>query len=347
MDELLNVWIINRRSNVLFSGVVLSYDINRDYLTSEKSSFTLAVGESEKLIGCFLLAKFLHGKGTAFFGVIDSFENSNVVCNDIFSLVNFEFPATRFTGNSFETHARNLIHRYLVQDEGKDIAILDMAILSNTPHTYQPSEPPTPTNLMKYLINAFKKYNIVWEFDRFENGRIKTTLRKIESSVKLKNNIYEFANWDVSFTQVGKGVENHLFIVDKITSNSEMPVVLSEWWLTTENEVTQNKRDIKITIPTKTKVWIYDNTEEDKPTYQSIAESELSGGFYSHEIYFEMKKQNNLFKFEDLKIGLLATIHYDNQVYQSVLTGYRLTNDSEFVELRFGHIRSRLSELLD
>ena len=138
MDELLNVWIINRRSNVLFSGVALTYDINRDYLTSEKSSFTLSVGESEELIGCFLLAKFLHGKGTAFFGVIDSFENSNVVCNDIFSLVNFEFPATRFTGNSFETHARNLIHRYLVQDEGKDIAILDMAILSNTPHTYQP-----------------------------------------------------------------------------------------------------------------------------------------------------------------------------------------------------------------
>ena len=59
-----------------------------------------------------------------------------------------------------------------------------------------------------------------------------------------------------------------------------------------------------------------------------------------------MKKQNNLFKFSDLKVGLLATIYYDNQVYQSVLTGYRLTNDSEFVELRFGHIRSRLSELL-
>ena len=347
MDELLNVWIINREGNTVFSTQATSYEINRDYLTSEKSNFVIPIDETSEIKGGFLLAKFQHGKGIAFFGVVDSFENSNVICNDIFSLVNFEFPATRMSGNSFEQHAKNLINRYLIQDVGKNIDILDINVLTNTPYIYQPSEPPTPTNLMKYLINGFKKYNVVWRFDGIVNGRIKTSFERIETSLILKNNVYDFVNWDISSTQVGKGVENHLMIVNKNTTNAEGPNILSEWWLTTENEVTQNQNDEKVVRPTKTKVWIYDTAEENKPTYQDLAKSELSGGYYSHEILFEMKKENDLVHFDDLQIGLLSTIYYNNRVYQSVLTGYRLTNDSAFIELRFGHIRSRLSELLE
>jgi len=342
----LNIWVIQRNGLVSSSVKTTSYEINRDYITSEKSTFEV----SEALDfaqGDFLMAKFPHGEGLAFLGLIDSYENKTIVCEDLFSIVDFEFPATRMSGKSFEQHAKNLINRYLLQDANKIIDILDVETRTSTNHIYQPSEPPTPTNLQKYLINAFKKYNVVWRIDRYENFRIKSVVERVSSTLNLKNNNNVFIDWDISTVEVGRGIENHLQIINKNTTNSEGPNILSEWWLTTNNEVTQNANHPDIFRPTKTKIWIYDTTEEEKPSYQDIAESELKGSYYAHEITFKMPIENELIKFEDLNIGRLANIIYDDKQYQSVLTGYLLTNDSDSIELRFGHIRSRLSELLE
>lgn len=343
----LNIWIINRNGETSESTQVFDYEINTDYITSEKSSFELPGNYLEFSIGDFLLAKFKGGDGLAFFGVIDSYENNKIICNDVYSLVNFEFPATRISGKSFEQHAKNLITRYLINDVNKQMNIVDIDVLTNTSHIYQPSEPPTPTNIMKYLINAFKKYNVVWRFDSFQNKRIKTSLVNVTDSIQFKNNLYDFVNWDVSTTEVGRGIDNHLIIIDKRTTNSESPTILSEWWLTTENEVTQDKNHWLIDRPTKTKIYVYDTTEEDKPTYQEVAESEIKGSYYSHEISFEVHNKNKFIDFKALKIGTLANIYYNDAVYQSVLTGFTYSNASEFVQLRFGHIRSRLSEILE
>lgn len=343
----LNVWFINRKGEITQEPTIVEkYDINRDYITQEKSEFTLAsTVQFEK--GDFIFAKFSGGDKNVFFGVIDSYEDSKIVATDIYNLVNFEFPATRISGNSFESHFYNLINRYLLQDTTKTIGILDVEIRTNTSHIYQPSEPPTATNLVKYAINAFKKYNIIWEFDRFENGRIKTYLERVTDAIQLKNNIYDFVNWEVSTTEVGKNTENMLLIVNKNTNNSEGPNILATWYLTTNNEVTQNANDASIFKPTKTKVYIYDTTATDAPSYSDVANSELKGNYYSHEINFELKDDSEMIDFDSLRIGTLANIYYNEKLFQSVLTGYSMTSESDFIGLRFGHIRSRLSEVLE
>lgn len=343
---MLNIWIVQRNGLVSASIQSAVYEINKDALTQEKSSFTVSEMLDFKQ-GDFLMAKFKHGKGIAFFGVIDSHENNKIICNDISSLVNFEFPATRMNGNSFEQHAKNLIDRYLIQDKTKTMDILNIDIKSNTNHMYQPAEPPTATNMTKYLINAFRKYNIVWSVESYSNWRVNTVIEQKTKTIRLKNNIAKFVDWEISTTGVGRNIENQLLIVNKNTTNSEGPNVLSTWYLTTENEVTQDANHPKISKPTKTKVWIYDMTEEDKPVYKDVAESELKGSYYTHEITFKMPIENDLISFDDLILGTLAEIIYDDELYQSVLSGFRLSDESDYIELRFGHIRSRLSEILE
>lgn len=343
----LNVWFLDRKGTITQEPILVEkYSIHRDYITQEKSEFILP-GTVAYTKGDFLFAKFSGGNKNVFFGVIDSYEGEKIVAIDIYNLVNFEFPATRISGNSFELHYKNLITRYLIQDQTKGLSILDVETRTNTKHIYQPSEPPTPTNLVKYAINAFKKYNIVWDFDRFENGRIKTVIERRSDTLQLKNNVYDFVNWEVSTTEVGKNTENQLMIVNKTTNNSETPSVLSTYYLTTQNDVTTNANDPNIFKPTKTKVYIYDTNEADKPTYQEVAESELKGNYYAHEINFDLNDKSELVDFDNLKIGVLTKIYYNDRLFDSVLTGYQISNDSDFIGLKFGHIRSRLSEILE
>lgn len=353
----MHIWTIGRDGITKDYGLAYSYEIDIDILSSGKSRFemsvdnergdcTLGLGYSE---GDFALAK---DDFNTYFGVIDSTENNVLVITDILSLLNFEFPATRMSGDSFELHCKKLIEYYLIKDSNKLMSNIVIEVGSNTKHIYQPSDPPTPTNLMKYLINGFKKYNVVWEFVRIENGKIYTRISAKKDSIQFKTDIHGIRNLDISTTEVGKGVENHIMIVDATTSNSEQPKVLSNWWATNENKVTSDRNDPKIVKPTKTIVWIYDTTAEDKPNYIDVATSELQSSFYAHEITFEIHKNSKLLEVSKLEIGTLAKIYRKNQdgtstKLDSVLTAYRYSDDSDYIELSFGHVRSRFSELLE
>ena len=136
-----------------------------------------------------------------------------------------------------------------------------------------------------------------------------------------------------------------MLIVNKNTTNSEGPNVLAERYLTTNNDITSNVNDPAVIKPTTTKVSIYDTTATDKPSYDDLANSELKGNYYSHEISFSMSKDNEFFSVEKLKLGMLATIYKSGKIYKSVLTGYEYPSDSDRVKLKLGHVKSRLSEL--
>ncbi|MBS7578288.1 MULTISPECIES: hypothetical protein [unclassified Enterococcus] len=347
MSEQVNLWIIDRQGDITQEPIVVSRStIQPDYITQDSSEFELP--ETATFVqGDFVLAKVMNSESIVYFGVVSSYEDNKLIANDILNLVNFEFPATRMTGSSFEQHFKNLVNRYLLQDTTKDLSILDIDVKTNTSHIYQPAEPPTATNLMKYAINAFKKYNIVWRFDRFENGRIKTVIEAVTDSISFKDNIVDLQDWEVSTTEVGKNTENHLMIVNKNTTNSEGPNILAERYLTTENEITSAASNPNISKPTKTKVAIFDTTATSNPTYDELANSELKGNFYSHEITFTMSKDNEFLPFYKMKLGTLATIFREGKMYKSVLTGYEYASDSNRILMKFGHVKSRLSELLE
>ena len=347
MSDQINIWIIDRKGVITQEPIIVSKAaIQPDYITQDASTFELP-DDASFVRGDFILAKVMYSSEVSFFGVISSYEDKKVVAKDLLGLVNFEFPATRMSGSSFEQHFKNLVNRYLLQDASKDLNILDIEVKTNTTHIYQPDEPPKATNLMSYAINGFKKYNVVWRFDKFEGGRIKTVIEAVTDTMQLKDNIADFQDWEVSTTEIGKNTQNHLLIVNKNTTNSEGPNVLAERYLTTNNDVTSNYADLAVVKPTITKVAIYDTTATDKPSYDDLANSELKGNYYSHEITFTMSKVNEFFSIENLKLGTLATIYSNERLYKSVLTGYEYLSDSDRVKLKFGHVKSRLSELLN
>lgn len=344
----MNIWVINRKGKVYDMQVSRQSQFGIDIIDSEKSEFPLVNAKTWYDKGDFFLAKEPGGEGYTYFGVVDSYENETVKCNDITILANTEFPATKISGPSFEKHAKTLLERYVIGDPTKNLNIIDIEVRSDTKHTYQPAEPPTPTNLMSYLRNGFKKYNIIWAFDKFENGRIKTYIEKINDHIHFKDNIDGIRDWDVSTTEVGKDVENQLYIVDKWnTQNSEVITPLATYYLTLENEVTTTPTPDTVNYPTRAKTVIYDSKDEHKSPLVDVAESELKGNYYSHEIIFQASRQMAVVDISSLRIGTLTDITYKGKEYKSVLTGWKADEDSDFVEMKFGHIRSKLSELLE
>lgn len=348
----MNIWLIPRNGTNVQMTKTSDYEIINDMITIERSRFKILDSSIRFSRGDFIVAKFEGTTQFAYFGIVESVEEKTFVCNTIMSLANFEIITTRQSGQSFEEHAKLLLDTYIVKDRTKDMSNLIIETASDTPYLYQPKEPPATANLMKYIINGFRKYNIVWEFVKWEAGKLYTRLIRIEDKYAIKNNLTDVYDWEFSNTKVGIGVENMLRIYDKSTTNMEKPVLKGTFYLTTDNEIVSNSADSRIAIPTETKVFIYDkesySTTDGKkpPTFAEIARSELSGNVYAHEIDCKLLTNSTIFPTDLIRLGLLVNITYDGIVYPSVLSGYEIT-DPSYIRLKFGHIRSRLSEYMD
>lgn len=321
-------------------------ELEYDAISNAQSNFKVTKQIIPATVGDFVLVKkFITGQ-MIYFGVVQSIEEDGFGACQICSLVDFEFAATRVSGKSFEQHFKNLITNNLINDETKNIPHLIIYTRTSTEHLYQPSDPPTSTNLMKYYFNAFKKYNIIWRFvDIDEDGNLVTELIRMETKVKLKDNNSDLFDWDVSIRKANSENENKLMIVNKNTSNSENPNILATYYLTKANEVTTDSKHSEIERPTVTKIYIYDTEQEDKPTYENVAKSELSGNAYSHEITVKIRSDSKLFPEEIRQLGLLVNLTIGNEVRESVLTYYSVSGED--IEVKFGNIRSRVSDYLD
>lgn len=342
----MNIWILSRDLKDVNHTQTSQHEMGMDYITMDPSRFDILDTNIPYKKGDYLIGKFEDTALFSYFGIITSREDHTFVTKSLLSLLDFEIPTARIKGPSFETHAKDLITKYLINDVTKDAGNIVINIESNTSHNYQPKDPPSKTTLVNYMINGFKKYNIVWEFVEVKDGKIYTVIKRVTKKVSIKNNVDYLYDWSFSNTEVGVGVANKLLIVDKTTTDMMNPKVLSTWYINEENVLTQNADDPKIYKPTKTIVNIYDTTEEKKPSYKDVADEELKGSTYSHEINCTMRRGNKLIMDEDLALGTLYKITYDGDIYHSVVAGYAFNDDIE-VEIRFGHIRSRLSEILE
>lgn len=366
----INLYVLDR-TNLTVKGTSQSYswEINRDYLTNEKSKFVPA-RNVECAQGDLLLVKTTQEQivqsgysktiKPLYIGVVHSFDNNTIETCDFYSVLNFDFPATRKYGNgsdnnSAEYHLTMLILRYFFWDTSKMYGNIEIDIPSGigTAYSYIPKDPPISTNLNRYLIHFFKKYNIVYDIDSIYYSEqdtnqlcVKTSVKQKSNKIQLKNNVYDFVNWSVYEEPAGAKGENMLIIFDKNTIDSENPIKLSTWYMQEDGNLTQSYSN-NVRLPTRQKIYIYDTTQENAPTYQEIASSELSYSGYAHEINFDIRKNNNILSVDELEIGLLADIIHNEKKYSSVLTGFVVNSNSSFMSLKFGNIRSTLQDVID
>jgi hypothetical protein len=361
MSKKLRCYVLDRKTLDIKQWYVCRlWEINRDYLTNEKSFFAYPGGAARQ--GDFFVAKDEGAAGgTAnidgnekegfrplYLGVIDAFEGDGLLACDLYNLANFEFPARRTSGPDIAAHLKALLVSYLLNDPSKAVGLDDIHTGSEVmPHAYQPQESPTATNLVAYLVNAFSKYGAVWdcEWVYLEGGALKIysavrVMPLAAPALNIKNNSYAFVNWSVYYTPAALQTENKLDIYAKGDA-----ALLSTWYVTADGEITQSLDGVY--LPTKTRVYVYDQDEDDPPTYQEVARSELAASQYSHEINVSLHLGNRVVPFDGLRIGQVANIVHDGSLYRSILTGYVLNSDNEFAELRFGNVRSTLQAALN
>lgn len=357
-----DVYIICRQTFCVKSyNQCFEFDIARDYIGSEKSTFRL-YGSWTAEEGDFFIVKtpgdtvLSADRIVPFYtGIVNEFDGDTISTLESYNIFNFDFAALRMTGNSFEQNLLDLINAnffaYPVDYENSYIVVEKGD--TNTSYSYQPSEPPTPTNFIEYMINGFEKYNITIECDYIQISQVGEnqytvhfTIRQKSNKIQLKNNVYTFVNWNVYENENSLGMYNKLLIIDKASTNPINPTILSTYYLEKDGGLTQSIND-NVFKPVRNKIFIYDQTEDNPPTFLSVAQSELAGKNYSHEIIFDLVQNNNFLTIGDLDIGLLVDIFYNKTIYQSVLTAYRVQSTNVFINLTFGNIRSTLKTILD
>ncbi|HCM87945.1 MULTISPECIES: hypothetical protein [Enterococcus] len=323
-----------------------------DFGIDEISSNWVSEFELNKFVqiekGDYLLAKDFESGRILYFGVIDSQEDIKIRCRDLAqALGDSSFPTCKTTGPSFEGHFKRLIEKYLLSDSTKNLSgILTVVTATNTNHSYQATEV-TSRKLNSYLRNAFKKYNIKWTFEEIKDGKIFSTIKRIDTKKQIKDNSSEFFDWNIFIKKPGNGNENMLLIVDKKMSDIENPRILSTYYLDDQNELTTDKTNVGIIKPTVSIVSIYDTEQEDKATYEEVANSELKGNAYSHEINVSIILDSKNFDIRDLQTGLLFDVTVKEKLYKSVLSAWKISSSSRSIKLTFGNIRSRVSDYFD
>lgn len=345
------------------TGTTYSWNINVDYIDNVKSKFTVTEN-----LGCdkgdLLVAKLPDGQySTAiddlsfkpfYIGIVESYEQTKdnfvIETGNLYNLANFEFVATTKNGSNGQSHLLAILTKYFLNDNTKKSNQISITVAGEpVAFSYQPSNSPTATNLVDYLIGFFKKYGIVWEVDRlgyddYGELTLHTVIRQRTETIQLKNNTHDFQSWNVYVTPANQSAENMIQIVDKQTKDSELPLVLSTWYINELGAVSTSRSRVR--LPTKSKIYLYDTLATDKPTYESIARSELSASLYAHEISVDILESSDLIRFEDISIGMRAKIVYDRDTYPSILTGYAIDSDRAIISLKFGYTRSTIKSLL-
>ena len=377
--EKLNCQILNRSDLAIKASFeCFDWDINRDYLLNEKSYF-VPFGSYQANAGDFLIAKringekdvsYTHGMTTYtgikpfYTGVINGFDNTKINVCDIYSLFDFDVIGARDFASDFGFGIHTLANWYFFNDISKlppKNLIFDVVNIPGhigpgiDEFLYLPVDPPVATNMIDLFVSALKNNDVVCDAEliaRTDDGNnvLVMTMRKIDKNILLKNNVFEFLNWNLYISPTDNRQANKLYIVDKNTQTMwNQSDILDIWYTRPDGTITQDPND-GVYFPTTNKIYFYDDasaSDPNAPTFQMIAVSELAGSVNNHEISFDMTKENNMVSYDDLVIGSKAQVIYNGILYNTILTGYEIKANSPYITLKFGYIRSTFQQVIN
>jgi hypothetical protein len=384
--ENVQVFILGRKSGII-QTMETCYDfiITKDYIGDGKSTFRLHT-EWVANVGDFLIAKngeeALNVNFAPFYaGVVNSIDNGQIVTKEIRNIFDFQFGSFEDSGSSIEDFYISILNEWVLNEPGDPFAMAMVEVIPGSTQTqfvYSPNEPPSIMEFQKYLVNMFQKYNVVFELAKIEIDTTKSAANykfifwsnAKSDKIQLKNNNFAFLNWSVYINQQALGEVNRLIIQDSSSSSTgtNSPSILGTYYIdqsgTIMTSITPN-----VLTPTKEKLILFDldgykeqneGKEDDQgnlipyepPDYDAMAKTELSIPAYSHEIKFQLIKDNNILNSNNLVIGLLVDIYYLDNVgnsyqFKSVLTAYSISSNSNLISLTFGNVRSNLKYIMD
>lgn len=335
---------------------LLTYSLLMDAISNATSSLSLEK-KSSVTTGDYVAVKKIGSPIIFYYGQIttvdfnDSVDTMSLTANYIWNVLNGEIIVKSTSGSSYEAHLLNMIKKYIDSSSSNSIIKYALSNSTNTDFAVTNSEIST-SNLIDYMIRGFKLHNVIFDVTGIEqgssNGKFfyypKIDIHQTKDVWNFRNNVYDFMNWTVSDSRGLRGYNNELWIIDKASTNMENPTIMGKYWLQNDGSVVKSINN-NVVKPTQVHIYLYDKTATDNPTLDKIAQTELQGNTYSHNIQFSMPINNNFLPLNKLKLGLQSNIYYNNKSYKSILTSYSLNSDSDTIALVFGNLRFGRNDL--
>ena len=349
----------NPNMNLTGTYPVSNYTLVMDAISNNTSTFILPKNKGIEA-GNFIAIKSVNDNLIIYYGQITAIDVNDVErsitvsSNYLWNVLNGEIVVKSISGNSYEQHLRNMITKYIDSTNSSNILKYSVMNSTNTAFTVTSSDGMSTSNFIDYMIRGFKLHNVIFDVigitsvnkDGGSYYYPQINIHQTTDTWSFKNDVYDFTNWSVTDSRGLRSYNNELWIVDKASANMESPTIMAKYWLQNDGSVVKSIND-NVFQPTQVHIYLYDKTATDNPTNDSIAQTELQGNTYSHNIQFSMPLKNNFLPVSKLKLGLQSMIYYNDKVYKSILTGFTINSDSESVSLIFGNLRFGRNDLFN
>lgn len=313
-----------------------------------------------------------------FFGIITNFEDDSIECTDHYALFNSEVIDDHFYKKVTALYMSNMAEMHLLKEsqvaDAYNLAVEMPYVLSSRKFELKDDSTDKDkgniqsVNLLDFFHYWFKYKRLNWRFcgyylaptqefrfimalqdadweydspdpEIYDLGLYDVLYNYAENRLQFKDNSFSFVNWQYYNEGISFDMENELYIKD--TGGNKT----GTYYLNNDNEIQQGSL-INVHLPTRRKTYIWNSTEETDKTMNEIAFDELGGNEFSHTIEFDVLKKTRFINMDMLETGARATILYKGKLYNTVLTGWSHSSDSEYIHLVFGNIRSTFKRVI-
>lgn len=319
---------------------VKSFSIKRDALTRAMSTIDVIATppsiENGDIVGMY------DAYGTILFlGIVQTIKDNTIEAGQIYSIFEDKWLYDRTNVNNIEGAVKSiLINDFQNSNDTLLNSIFDcftLNTISTTNLRLESKESRTVIDFDSFLYDLFEKYGIQLIFDiPFENTTPTISIgRPTYSKLTISNNTSIFRNFTIT---------RNIFETNKLVVYGEENGEYRGSWYTTTSGITDDPSALNRIPKIKTNIVFSDDD------INVIKASNLRNEIYNHEITVELVDNNRLLNFEDLKLGQEADIYYNDNYYNSILTGYTIRMENEIpsgkIELKFGLVRLNLTSKL-
>lgn len=331
--------------------VVDTFDITTDLLTNATSSITVMKMLSDINEGDVLVLYDPMGN-TLYTGVINSIEDLTINCSQMQSFYKgtwiYNVSPQDFLEHEIavllqdyadgKLYRSNYVDPLVAQRLGGITIEYEGATTVNLPTDLDDdgNEQMTTYDMEEFIYELYQKYSIKFDFEINLAGTNYVRIRVPSfEAIKVGNNMY--AIQDMSpITEIEETNKLVIYAQDKTYRTT---YIATKTGIVEAPSLTVNRFNI-----TNTEVVFSDDPVED------LIANSLPSQMYNHKLTFTLIIKNFIYQFGDFNLGGELDIYYNDDYFNSVLTGYEISKNSNqnITEVFFtcGTVRTALTKML-
>lgn len=319
---------------------ITSMNIKRDILTKATSDFKVVAVPNAVNEGDVFGVYDDYGK-VVYLGIIKSIDDNNIQCDQIIALFDDKWKWRNPSATTIEGKLKDIIDNdYANSSDALEREIYNdfsVTTISATENDFASQDSNYVVNMMQFLFEMYESYSILVDINISFNEITPTIVIGKQSYpvIKLGNNNQVLRNFEI--TRETQEI-NKLVIYDKDGNTLRGTYYATPSGITTDSSSLDRLTDINTEI---------ECSDDD---INDIIASNISEHMYNHKITCQLVLDNKLYDFDLFHLGQQFDIYYDGLLYNSILTGYKISIDNEgkasVVNLTFGKVRYSLENII-